>query len=441
MDRKSAEQSTFTVSNYGNNIFIIDREGDLTASQTVYYRTVSGTALGGIHFKPVNDSVLFAPGESRKEVTVTEIGCAQEYTSQDNEKYPATAYQCEGRTYYLQVYKVEGKIAAILEDGMGKRLMPLDKMYKVSRAKLTGVQEIYSNPNEQELKESTSINGKPQLHYEAGCGELYWEESWNYIKLTADSKNVRVQFDYRDSSWYTYRYLLIGNDADLSFARKVPIKTDGSFFFEGIPAAAKYVVCYGRNDVNSSEYSTFCFPGEPMPDTEEGIYSIHDVYPYHYLEKKEIPFALMDEIHISMLHFQKEDGLDTGYCRNLHVNATLKSNTPPRFIEAAALADTVFQQGEIFLFSLVFDRIVRCPARQTIKTNLSGKPFEYVSGDGTNVLLFKGNVDNADATELILYNPFPNGVADIYGTVSNTLNGRIITAFEFSVEKAKGETK
>lgn len=104
---------------------------------TSCYRTVSGTALGGIHFKPVNDSVLFAPGESRKEVTVTEIGCAKEYTSQDNEKYPATAYQCEGRTYYLQVYKVEGKIAAILEDGMGKRLMPLDKMYKVSRAKLT----------------------------------------------------------------------------------------------------------------------------------------------------------------------------------------------------------------------------------------------------------------------------------------------------------------
>ena len=63
---------TFQVTNSGSNTFTISRTGGTDGVQTVYYRTVNGSAVGGTHFTNKADSVTFAKGVRSKNVTVTE---------------------------------------------------------------------------------------------------------------------------------------------------------------------------------------------------------------------------------------------------------------------------------------------------------------------------------------------------------------------------------
>lgn len=62
----------FRVTNSGGNVFTIERTGGTDGAQTVYYRTVNGSAVGGTHFTHTAGSVTFAKGEIKKTVTVTE---------------------------------------------------------------------------------------------------------------------------------------------------------------------------------------------------------------------------------------------------------------------------------------------------------------------------------------------------------------------------------
>ena len=66
----SLAASTFTV-DYENGKFTVTRS-DTTGSETVLYRTVSFSALAGVHFAPVSGSLTFNDGDETLEVPVTE---------------------------------------------------------------------------------------------------------------------------------------------------------------------------------------------------------------------------------------------------------------------------------------------------------------------------------------------------------------------------------
>ena len=69
-----AYASAFTVTSTtssGITTFTITRSGSV-ASETVYYRTVSLSAIEGQHFTAVSGSLTFAAGQTSKTVTVTE---------------------------------------------------------------------------------------------------------------------------------------------------------------------------------------------------------------------------------------------------------------------------------------------------------------------------------------------------------------------------------
>lgn len=71
----AAQYGVFSVTNSGKT-FTITRSDGTDGSQTVYYRTVNGSAIGGTHFEYKAGSVTFAVGETTKSVMVTEKTCS-----------------------------------------------------------------------------------------------------------------------------------------------------------------------------------------------------------------------------------------------------------------------------------------------------------------------------------------------------------------------------
>lgn len=62
--------SSFTV-DFDNGKFIVTRS-NTTGSETVLYRTVSLSAIAGVHYAPVSGSLTFNDGDDALEVPVTE---------------------------------------------------------------------------------------------------------------------------------------------------------------------------------------------------------------------------------------------------------------------------------------------------------------------------------------------------------------------------------
>ena len=129
--------------------FTIKRTGGTDGEQTVYYRTVNGSAIGGTHFTHVQGSLTFADGETSKTVTVTELGVTSAYKSN-----AGTRYSNADRTYSLEIYRVKGG-GKIDEASRSKtRMMKMDSNYAIDRA-------IYTTEKSRvDVADTTKVNGK-----------------------------------------------------------------------------------------------------------------------------------------------------------------------------------------------------------------------------------------------------------------------------------------
>ena len=99
---------TFSVSSVtgsnGKATFTITRSNGTDKPQTVYCRTVNGSAVGGTHFTHIQPSpVYFKEGDTSKTVTVTELGVTNAYQNK-----AGTKYSNADRTYSLEIYRVTG---------------------------------------------------------------------------------------------------------------------------------------------------------------------------------------------------------------------------------------------------------------------------------------------------------------------------------------------
>ncbi|MDD4316528.1 MAG: hypothetical protein PHC84_05155, partial [Clostridia bacterium] len=101
-NKVSAAVNIFGVSDgvqNGNQMeFTITRDfGGITA--TVYYRTISGTALDGTHFTGKSGSISFADGELSKVVSVDILGAHETYGVSSS-----SAYTNINRDFFLEIY-------------------------------------------------------------------------------------------------------------------------------------------------------------------------------------------------------------------------------------------------------------------------------------------------------------------------------------------------
>lgn len=134
---------TFTIANNGDSsIFTITRTGGTKGAQTVYYRTVNGSAIADVHFEGVAAGrVQFAEGQETATVTITELEAGGTYNNQ-----PATAYANADRTYQVEIYRVTG--GGTIDGGNGgssdfaARTIPVNDNYTVGREIFNAYQEV-----------------------------------------------------------------------------------------------------------------------------------------------------------------------------------------------------------------------------------------------------------------------------------------------------------
>ena len=181
----------FSVTNSGSSTFTIKRTGGIDDQQTVYYRTVNGSAIGGTHFTHAAGSVEFAKGEWTKTVKVTE----QSATALFDRYKPATAYSNADRTYQLEIYRVDGGATINANENKATRRMPVDSSYKINRT-------TYSTETPKvDITKTSGTNGRQIADTEKNQGGTDTNVSFITNRFSPNYKNYRN--DVNLSNYYT----------------------------------------------------------------------------------------------------------------------------------------------------------------------------------------------------------------------------------------------
>lgn len=182
----------FSVTNSGSsNTFTIERTDGTDGKQTVYYRTVNGSAIGGTHFTHAARSVVFAKGESTKTVTVTE----KNVTTPFSRDKPATAYSNADRTYQLEIYRVDGGATIDANKNTAMRTMTVDNTYRVDR-------NTYSTEKSKvDITKTSGTNGRQIADTERDKGGKDTNVSFITNRFSPNYKNYRN--DVNLSNYYT----------------------------------------------------------------------------------------------------------------------------------------------------------------------------------------------------------------------------------------------
>lgn len=217
----------FRVTNSGGNVFTIERTGGTDGAQTVYYRTVNGSAVGGTHFTHAAGSVTFAKGESKKTVTVTEKSVTAAF-QKAGAAYPATAYSNGDRTYQMEIYRVDG--GAII-DGNGNRAtrtMAKSTNYTIDRALYSteqsrvNIAKTASGENGAKIADTTTSQGgstqkihfllnrdnKENYHTSSNLSSYFSGNTLSYLQNTCTNWLYRYEmYAYEQEDCYEHAYM------------------------------------------------------------------------------------------------------------------------------------------------------------------------------------------------------------------------------------------
>lgn len=271
----------FRVTNSGKNVFTIERTGGTDGAQTVYYRTVNGSAVGGTHFTHAAGSVTFAKGESKKTVTVTEKAVTAAF-QKAGAAYPATAYSNGDRTYQMEIYRVDG--GAII-DGNGNRAtrtMAKSSSYTIDRALYSteqsrvNIAKTASGENGAKIADTTTSQGgstqkihfllnrdnKENYHTSSNLSSYFSGNTLSYLQNTCTNWLYRYEmYAYEQEDCYEHAYMgskpAAKQHYDLSGKDKAVSGIDGQLW------ARNFLQPEGQT------HKQYCFPDQ-RTDGKEG---------------------------------------------------------------------------------------------------------------------------------------------------------------------------
>ena len=271
----------FRVTNSGKNVFTIERTGGTDGAQTVYYRTVNGSAVGGTHFTHAAGSVTFAKGESQKTVTVTEKSVTAAF-QKAGAAYPATAYSNGDRTYQMEIYRVDG--GAII-DGNGNRAtrtMAKSTNYTIDRALYSteqsrvNIAKTASGENGAKIADTMTSQGgstqkihfllnrdnKENYHTSSNLSSYFSGNTLSYLQNTCTNWLYRYEmYAYEQEDCYEHAYMgskpAAKQHYDLSGKDKAVSGIDGQLW------ACNFLQPEGQT------HKQYCFPDQ-RTDGKEG---------------------------------------------------------------------------------------------------------------------------------------------------------------------------
>ncbi len=389
------EYGVFTISNNGDQTFTVSRSGGDDGAQTVYFRTVNGSAVGDTHFDHQSDTLDFSDGETSKTITITEYGVNTLYG--DN---AATGFSNAKRTYSVEIYRVDG--GAVIE---GNRAAATRTMAGNQTVDRTAFDEKTVNGDTGETIRG-DYNEDGQLGWTNGKqgtqkDQIPPQPAENikpYMQTVSSEIRYYVTFEAKEKdSGYQAIQIVPGNETDTSI---YPYDENGGALYgadawpdgEGVGYTALFE--HGGSKKNTN-YLSYRFPA-PTPFTsgstlKKEVWKGRDTGDY-------IAFPVTTD-KITTSYGACGDNNDKWYTRNVVHHYQFIDNKEPTLLAVASMGDSTYRVGDSFTVSLVFDEIV-----DNYNSDLNGKTIStswgdatYAGGGDTNVLYFTGTVP-ANAT-------------------------------------------
>lgn len=404
------QYGTFSVSSVtgsnGKATFTITRSDGSDKAQTVYYRTVNGSAVGGTHFTHEVGAVYFAEGETSKTVTVTELGVTNAYQSKEETKYSNA-----DRTYSLELYRVTGGGTIDQARRSKQRTMPKDSSYTVDRSVYTTERSITH------VAETTGIYGQQIADTTGGIGGQGGKETnVSFLKNRYNNTNYHTSSSF--SSYYTdarqqeylkstaggwyYRYVLRayeGTDGyEHAYLGTVPLE-NRHYDINGKEAAVAGVngQLWACNFLQPEKGNagTYCFPDKRTGGGEGAGYPLNSSgTAYIYNDKIWVKLGVDQTCYA---YFGATgNGVDVWYVDGLQSFVMVNDEKEPALLGVAPMAKGTYLPGDPITVALVFDEIVdrqnSSLSSLTISTNVG--TLSYAGGADTNVLYFTGKVSS-----------------------------------------------
>lgn len=420
---------TFTIKNNGNNTFTVTRSGGSEGTQTVYFRTVNGSAVGGTHFTHQNGTLTFNAGETTKTITITETNANTAYTGK-----PATAYSNADRTYSAEIYRVMGG-GTLGSTTSATRTLINGSGYTVDRS-------IYTT----EEAKSHNVGGGDSYdnrwvadHSGTGDGNLYWRndrgynKTYNYDNFNAnssiDDRYSKVDYIKGTADSYLYRYDMKAYEEEDGWEHawmgthepnNAHSYTKCGSSYTGSPislddSVAGSAVWTAVFQIAEGYSVTKHFPtmtgggGEDKGSLSNTVTKFNNngsVASVDGTTYAKIPIA--DTVY----NFFAATGAnkDKWYVESFTDYTKIYDTVEPRLVAVAPMAGGTYKVGDSFTVSLIFDEIVDSTNSGTLSNivaNTSWGTASYVGGANTNVLYFKGTVASNASTTLSV-NGFTN---------------------------------
>lgn len=435
---------TFSVKNNGNNTFTVTRSGGSEGTQTVYYRTVNGSAVGGTHFTHKAEALTFQAGETSKTITISENGVNAAYSGK-----PATAYTNADRTYQVELYRVKGGASlGNASQTVATRTMAKGADYTVNRNVYTTVKSNKDTPgddrkyvadrsncsngdvflvnNRNKNNNPLVINGAEQKYDKktlqrnfstsistATVSAKYSDKSLVYLNETASHFLYRQKLEAweQEDAW---EHIWLGDhippcanmnnhvgadctSAAIPLGGGVTQERMGTGLYSasfGLGSGCSFFYFPNRNHNNGSEYvNNNATDGKPTSVRAENCIDYRGntwvkvpftgtAYAYYGASGKNEDIWGVDSVENFLLPYDGEE---------------------PKLVAVAPMAGGLYKQGDKFTVALVFDEIVD----KTNSTGINGVSIDtswgtasYQGGADTNVLYFSGTVGNGAGTTL-----------------------------------------
>ncbi len=382
----------------GTAVFTISRPaGQTEGDQTVSYRTVNGTAIGGIHFQHKLSTITFSDGEDSKVIEVPVYGIAREYGSN-----PATAYQNTQRNFYLEIYKVQGGATINGTASMAKKTIDLDSTKEVD----ANTYNQYNSVN--------TVKGAVSLITDDGSNNgSIWEPNADATDLVSFTKLGNTDGTYLDKTadHYALKYDLTISEQDDGYELMQVTTQNAPYNFGHLnvnyaSGSELYYALAFEHDTSGTygTAKTYTFPSTTA--RAQAVYSKSAVKGYSGILIDGGTAINIGNNKMVYVHYSASGGANDKWEKSgFQPSVRAIDIKEPQLLAVAPMAGGTYSFGDTVYVSLIFNEIVdSLSGAVTLKTNLSGTPFSYVEGEGTNVLVFKGkvNLEGQSFSQLII---------------------------------------
>jgi len=447
--------STFTVTSStsaGITTFTITRS-ESTAAETVYYRTVSLSALEGQHFTAVSGSLAFTAGQTSKTVTVTEAAPSDAVYK---------VYSSTTRQYRFELLDVDGTIITQCDRNVSGGTQFTDTYLNNSITGLAyfdkyGDGSLLSGCSHYlDVAHSGSAGtwvkvgdgGYSQAVHTVSTGALYNSNSTlrTYLNSSGTQMYATVYFTQKeDQDGYQYIQILAdnsstydGNDPNgavntpstslykacfiLSYDPSGSVETDPHTQF--FPHRWDYADRNAQYSGNGRSWQEFDYDNAHLYEQE-----FKDATPSLRAENSGSLVLAPTVNNINVRFDAAGSGGDDWYFKDLKVRLALVDATAPTVLNNYKVSGGRHQKGNLIYVSVPFSELVTVDGTPTLTTTWG--TLSYCAGSGSNVLTFSGAIAS-DATGTFSVSAMSGTVKDLAG---NNFSGTVSKDFSITLDE------